>query len=442
MVGKRAITFWVLFLALSVAMPGWGAQGVGKALDEAMKSRGTGTVEEVSQQYQKAAEQTDNPGQRANVWSLLADYLMENHEWEKAIEVFDRILTEGTVADRPGAYYGAAQAYLMLNQPEKARAICAELKANHPNSTIEEFANFMKGISPGSDHAKLADYLAESPAGVTEAPEKTAGLVEAPPPEETKREMPAPQPEGKKEADIEEKPEIEENSLAVGVRGWNSDLLGHIDAKGMTLDLSNGTDIGRQSKIGVCGSWKFSGKDQLRLDYSQFDHNGNLTQGVNFDNLAYSPGASLKVRTSFFDAGLSRLLDESEHGSWKLLYGVKFSKMFIRVAQQVTGGTRAGELNTDFAVPYLGIEGNAKLSGNVTLNGALKYFALNRSGASGRVTDLDVALLIGRDYTEEPAETEWYGTLGYRFFLLHGTADNDSAEIRYAGPTVGLTTRF
>lgn len=453
MFGKRPLKIWALCLALLVTIEtGWCGQGVGKALDEALKSRVAGSLEEVTQQFQKAVEQTNNPGQKGSVLSFLAEYLMEKQEWAKAIEVYERILTEGAEGDKAGAYYGAAQAYLMLNQPEKAKAICAELKANSPNNTMESFANYMKGVSPNSVHAKLADFFAESPAGepgksVMEAEPAQPKPVEILPEPTATEEKPlttlpatASETQETKQPGVEEKPK--ENRLAVGVKGWNSGLAGHFDSKGMSLGLNNDTDIGAQTRLALNGSWEFSGKDQLRFDYSQFDHNGSLNKAVTFDKLLYTAGASVKVRTSFFDVGLSRLLDESEHGSWKFLYGVKFSRSFMRLAQQLAAGTRAGELNQDFSVPYLGVEGNAKLSGNVTLNGSVKYFSLNRSGASGRLTDFDVALLFGRDYAKEPAGTEWYGTLGYRYFLLHGEADNDSAEVRYSGPTFGIESKF
>ena len=80
---------------LFFAGPSWGGQGVGKALDEAMKSRATMPVDEVIQQFQNAAEQTLNPGQKGNVLGLLADFLMEKREWYKAIEIDERILKEG-----------------------------------------------------------------------------------------------------------------------------------------------------------------------------------------------------------------------------------------------------------------------------------------------------------------------------------------------------------
>lgn len=114
---------------------GWGNQGIGKALDQAMKSRATSPIEEVIANFQAAAGETTSHRQKANVLGLLADFLMEKQEWNKAIEIDEKIIAEGPETDKTGAYYGAAQAYLMLNQPEQARAMCAALKANSPDTT-------------------------------------------------------------------------------------------------------------------------------------------------------------------------------------------------------------------------------------------------------------------------------------------------------------------
>lgn len=232
------------------------------------------------------------------------------------------------------------------------------------------------------------------------------------------------------------------NRIVVDARGWNSALYGNINSKGMALDLNNDTDISGKTSFAIAGTWQFSKRDQLRLDYAQFNHNGNMNRAVTFDSLLYNTASNLKVNTSFFDAGLSRLLDESEHGFWKLLYGVKFSKVYMQISQPTVKGTQSGEVNSNLGVPYLGIEGETNLSGNVKLNGSLKYFTLNGGGASGRLTDFGVSLLFGRDYAKNPAETEWYGTLGYRYFLLHGEDNNDSAEVRYSGPIFGVEGRF
>ncbi|MBF0500090.1 MAG: tetratricopeptide repeat protein [Candidatus Riflebacteria bacterium] len=455
---KWSSGFYILALALLfIVKPGWGTQGVEKALDEALRSQTTRPVEEVTQKFLIAADQITNPEYKASILALLAEFLMKKQEWARAIEVFKKILAEGATAEEVTAHYSMAQAYLMLNQPEIAKSICAELIANHPNSRMEELANYMKRVSPESVHARLADFFVQTPSvSLSTAPVKAGGIAVATRSEYSKSFIEANlrknKPAGGKlttaltatatnelRQPVDEA-KIEEIRVAVSGKGWRSGLTGHINSKGMSLRLDNDTDISAQNSLALNGNWKLSEKNQLRLNYIRFGHNGSLTNVATFDSILYNPGDLVQVRTSSFDVGLSRLLNESEHGSWKFLYGMKFSSSFMRLAQKLDSG--AGELTQNLSVPYLGVEGNAKLSGNVALNGAVKYFSINQSGASGRLTDFDVALLFGSDYAKEPAETEWYGSLGYRFFLLGGGGDTDSAEIRYSGPTFGLENRF
>lgn len=428
MSGKRILALSMLCtLFLLSVKPAVSNQEVGKALERALESRVNGNIDDVEQLFQNALGQATNPAQKASILFFLADFLMKKQEWHRAVTVYQKILQEGTKLDEPVALYGEARAYIMLEQPEEAKKICADIKTNYPDNTIEQFANDMAVIAPGSVHARLAAFFAAIPPS---RPEEVA-IVATP---------------SSKEAPTESRPasknETKEKNLAVSVRGWNSDLSGDIDSKGMNLGLSADTDIGAQTELVLDASWKLSKKDQLRLDYTQFNHTGRLNRAVTFDNLPYAAGSSVKLETSFFDIGFSRLLNESEHGSWKFLYGLKFSDLFMRLSQPTILGLQSGELNQDFSLPYLGIEGSSRLSDNVSLNGSIKYFSFNQSGASGRLTDLDLALLFGSDYERNPAKTEWYGALGYRFFLIHGEADNDSSRVSYSGPTFGLESRF
>ncbi|MEW5992925.1 MAG: hypothetical protein AB1744_00830 [Candidatus Zixiibacteriota bacterium] len=414
-------------------------------MNEALQSRATGTVEEVTQLFQKAAAQSGNPGQRASVLSLLAEFLMEKQEWNKALATYESILSEGSSTDKPAALYGAAQACLLLNQPEQAKAHIAALKVDGHGGPFERFANEMKINSPDSIHARLADFFSAPPAKEAESATSTQQVSE-PLPEPTPVLGFLPTQISASEAAIATKPHADTipavRRFSVDSKVWHTDLSGHINAKGMNLHLNDGTNISTKNRFSFSGTWTLSRKDQLRLGYTQANHSGQLQKAVTFDGLLYSSGASIDLYTSHFDVGLSRLLSRSKHGSWKFLYGAIFSRSFTRLAQQMAGGIRSGELQQRFPMPYLGVECNARLSKTVTLSGSAKWFSVNRSGTAGRITDIDIALLFGRDYVKEPANTEWYGTLGYRFFSLHGEADTDSAELRYSGPTIGLESRF
>ena len=115
--------------------------------------------------------------------------------------------------------------------------------------------------------------------------------------------------------------------------------------------------------------------------------------------------------------------------------------LFLRLAEPATGGRISGEFNANFSVPYLGFEGHAWLSDRVMLNGMAKYFPRTPSYQSN-LTDIDMSFLFRRENAKEAMPIEWFGTLGYRFLLLHGEADNAVSEVRYSGPTLGLESHF
>lgn len=445
----------IRFVAVAMVLYGvaaCGAQGVGGALEDAMKSRSTGSIEEVTAKFQAAAGQTSDLTQKGFVLTALAEFLMEKEEWLSAAGAYQQVMREGAECNIPGACYGAAQAYMMLDQQENARELCKILKARYPKSGIEEFANQMKADAPDSIHAQLADYLAEFE-GVsgdivdmkTAAPaEQLAAVVpEAPTAVAEPEKTPVASGQEAVETPVQA-PEQESGKprLSLELRGWQSDLSGSVESKGMNLDAESDASFSDQTRFAMKAAWRFSSRNQLRLDYMQFDHSGRLTKNVTFDGLNYGLGASMDIESRFFDVGLARLLSESEDVSWQLLYGGKFSHAFMHVEQRISGGFRSGELTQDIPIPYIGVEGRGKLSSNAAVNASLKYFALNQGETSGRLTDLDIALLVGPDYVKKPAVTEWYGTLGYRYFLLHGKTTDETVEVRYAGPTFGVEGRF
>lgn len=436
MSAKRSLKCWLLCLfLLFFAKAGWCNKDLGKALVEAMQIRATGTVEEVISHFQNVSDQTINPRQKASVLFLLAEFLMQKQEWAKAAEIYETILATDYSSDMGGAFYGLAQTYMMRNQPSKAKEVCDRLTANCSESSMIGFAYDMKEIDPNGVHAKLSAFLNSTLIWPPQTAISESPGLEAPPVQ--------PLNVISKPVTVNDRqPAIKENRLTIGVIGWNSDLEGKIEAKGMSLGLADDTDIDAQTSLALSAHWKLSEKDQLSIDYSQFDHKGSLNKTVNFDTLDYTAGASINEQTSFTDVGLSRLLTKSEQDSWKLLYGLKFSHIFMSLAQPTPKGAQTGEIKQNFTIPYLGIEGNTKLSDNISLNGSIKYLSLSQSGSNDRLTDFYVGLLFGRDYAKRPTETEWYGTLGYRFFLFQGKAYNDSSEVSYSGPTFGLESRF
>jgi len=228
MLGKRTRGFVVLAF-LFLAVTGWGAQNIGKALDEALKSRESGSVAEVINRFQRAVEFTSNPMQKASVRFFLAEFLMEKREWKSAIGVYTKIMSEGADDDKARAYYGAAQAYMSLNQPNKAKALCAELKAKFPNNAMEGVANYMKKVAPNGIHARLGDFFAEFSAKKTSKPSQ--GSKPRKPRKMSTTNPAASQPVVKEGQ--------EGHCQPIVTNGWRSKFSGNFDTKGLMLKLSS-----------------------------------------------------------------------------------------------------------------------------------------------------------------------------------------------------------
>lgn len=425
------------------------AQSSGRAFEDAIRSRATGSVEDVTAKFMEAAGQTSDKTQKGFVLSSLAEYLMEKEEWQAAVDVYQQVIREGADANIPGACYGAAQAWLMMGNHDHAKELCKILKAKYPTSGIEEFANQMKADAPDSVHALLAEYLAEFE-GVTgemvdvttlpavKEPTPLASAAEPVQPAVTEEAVTEPVTEPA----AEQVSEPGQPRLSLQVRGWQSDLSGRLESRGMNLDLANETNIDDQNRFAMKAAWNISRKNQLRFDYMHFDHSGFLKKNMTFDNLNYGFGALLNIETRFFDAGFARLVKETGDVAWRFLFGGKVSHAFMHVEQRVSGGFRSGELTQDFPIPYVGFEGQGKINSNAAINASLKYFTVEQGDTAGDLTDLDVAFLIGRDYERMPSKTEWYGSLGYRYFLLRGRTTDETVKVSYAGPTFGVESRF
>jgi hypothetical protein len=54
----------------------------------------------------------------------------------------------------------------------------------------------------------------------------------------------------------------------------------------------------------------------------------------------------------------------------------------------------------------------------------------------------DYGLNLALKLNPDSVDTEWFVNLGYNNVKYDVDADNDSAELKYSGPTLGLVARF
>ena len=422
MVSKVVLPLAVV-AALLLSRPVQGSK-LGTVLDEALKSRDRCASEQVRRNFLIALECATNPVQKGRILALLGEYLLDRGQWEPAIEVFDRILDEGAAADKAPALYAKAQAYLTLNQFEKAREACREIRSSHPDNTVEAFAVFCKGVAPQSLDGRLAEIFAGLPRSETASGSESLAVPTGAAPE---TDGPAPAPFRK--------------SLSVEVVGQAGDLSGNIVARGMDLDLDDDTDIGTRNHANILLRWDVSEKDQVIFETQHREHRGTLRVPVTYDGLAYARGANLRVRNDLYNLGFRHLLTGQDRSRWAFLAGLQQARWSLTLSQTTGNGFRAGDLDTTVTFPYLGLEGETPLLEKVTLESSFRLFAMKRDGLGSRFSDLSVGLRFGRDCPDaRPARL--LGIVGYRLALTHADVDDDTVETGYAGPFLALRSRF
>ena len=234
----------------------------------------------------------------------------------------------------------------------------------------------------------------------------------------------------------------EEKNLSVDIALWHSALAGRIDSRGMSLGLADDTSIDSQNTGSLSGTWQFAENTQLRLDYFKFDHSGHTNRALTFDNRNYAAGSAIRLRNNLFGVGLAQTLSDNDEGSFRVLCGVRFSRLNTKIEQSLAAGVRTGEIDQNIGMPYLGVEGAARLSVNAGLTGSARFFDFDKNGEANRISDFDLAFEFGRDYQSMPASQEWYGLLGYRYFMLHDVSDGNSSRVVYSGPTLGIRGKF
>jgi len=226
---------------------------------------------------------------------------------------------------------------------------------------------------------------------------------------------------------------------------WKEDLLGDVSVKGMQLDLQSEADFSAKTRFGGNFCFPLTRRTNVTLAFNSFEHSGNITKAVTFDNRVYKLGASMRLETRWWDITGSWEINRYERGYWDLLYGVKFchAELDLSGYNNVTNTFQSGSWSESFPIPYIGIGGGAKLSDAAWIDGHIKFISANAGGANAKSYDLDLNLAFQLNHSKKRGqEMEWYAALGFRKFVIDGDFDNDSAKIGFSGPTFGIVGRF
>lgn len=245
--------------------------------------------------------------------------------------------------------------------------------------------------------------------------------------------------------------------------GWNSELDGNLNVKGMKIDLDTDAGFGDENRFGFRMTHVLSARSSLHLSYMKNEHDGRINKIVTFDNKNYQAGADIDIENSWLDLTYCHNLtrsDAEERNKSKLeafyldaMIGVKFSSAKVSVEGRentVAAAYLKDSWSEDFPVPYLGLTAGGQLSENLWLKGHLKYLNANAGGNDALHADYGINLALKLNPAgnkrgkriQNQSETEWFIDLGYRGVKYDVDSNNDSAELRYTGPTLGIFARF
>jgi tetratricopeptide (TPR) repeat protein len=441
----------------------WEKSGFNPALEKAMKSRFSASLNAMITDFEAAIAETDNPSKKATTFFLLADYLAEREAWKEAFVIYLEILQLGIPGNRHEAIYGMIKAQVAMGQEENARNLCSLLVKGEtpkdltvptaPRSLESRVSEMLKeelkksgpllppGVSPmipgkapkESMVKRIAIPLAEPLSAIKstgEGEEKAVAVTDSAPPVSLPH-------EASQDINIDDL----ENRITTSVGGWKSDLTGDINALGMDLGMVDGVDVGAKTTADVAIAYDLSPRDRLRIAYTHFEHGGTLNRTVTFDGKMYIPGNSFDLKTRIFDVEGFHRIESGDGFSWGPVYGVKFVKSEMELVRMLAAVRRVGNWDMHSGLPYLGLESENRLSENLLINGSAKFFTLTRA-LEQNTRDLKLQFLFGRDYQKQPAAVEWYGYLGFRDFLFQGNTDETTSQVRYSGPVFGLSSQF
>jgi hypothetical protein len=231
-------------------------------------------------------------------------------------------------------------------------------------------------------------------------------------------------------------------SLSINLALWASDLAGQINSHGMELDLKNHTDIGQENLMNIEAAWNFIQDMQLQLSYFSADHRGSTKSSMIFDGLNFSTGTLVRVRNNSFSFGLARVISKNENFTFNAVAGIVKNVVNTEIEQLRGTSSKSASINNKFTMPYIGLEGESRLSKNAWLKGAVKFFDRKHSGDTNRYSDYQLTLNFGRNHSESPAKQHWFGFVGYRYFMAHNDSGGNSAKVVNSGPKIGVRGMF
>ena len=178
---------------------------------------------------------------------------------------------------------------------------------------------------------------------------------------------------------------------------------------------------------------------ELVISYFSFDGSSskNITQTFTYKGKSYS--ASNNVASSYditqYEAYLRWNLLNMDAGKLGFLIGSKYFEVKTELKDNTAGFMESESVSGP--VPIVGFGGDIKLPAKFRIEGIVRGLVLEINDIDAKMFDVETAL--NYDFNRFIR-----ATAGYRYFLIDAeeTSNNDSVNIKFAGPYFGVTASF
>ena len=224
-----------------------------------------------------------------------------------------------------------------------------------------------------------------------------------------------------------------------------------LDAEVMSSELSLvGTQVDLVDDLGLddsenipalTGSIDLPLFPEILVGYFAVDSSASklISKVINYKGVSYA--ASTTVSSSYeithFEALLNFGLIKTEMADLGLLVGAKYFEIETTLTNTVSGVTQTESV--EGPVPVLGVKGGVGLPGKFRIEGIGRGMVLEVGDVDASLFDID----LGVHYD---LNKFLRASVGYRYFAIDAedTSNNvtDKAEIKFAGPYIGVTGSF
>jgi hypothetical protein len=209
----------------------------------------------------------------------------------------------------------------------------------------------------------------------------------------------------------------------------------------MSLNFGSDLSTDRETSGALAVEFSPNAKDRFKVTYVNFAFSGTLKKTFVHNAKTYNPGAEFHLRNKFLDLEGYRELRQRSRFDWGVLYGIMLTDSDLEIAQNVPGMRQITTWESRFGYPYLGLAARSNNGGSVGWEVSGKFFVWNGDGRYN-THDLELKLVFGKGSRKISSERKFWGYLGYRVFRWDGDFDDDTVEVRFSGPILGIEFYF